>query len=182
MRGELIITDQARGYRIVTPDYFAGCRSFPRCNAEHQAAIPGRNSGRTGICPADSVFGYLFRDQLLAIKGGKFGKQKGWAGIDGEVIRLQPQATDTPDSSHWLEQCGFPEGVASVGRRDSLWKRFLHGTQLSSGLSLPGRCRGAHPYCGGFVSAVQHDWIFGVQFHPEKSQKVGFRCLKLLAL
>ena len=34
------------------------------------------------------------------------------------------------------------------------------------------------PYGEGFVSAVQHGLVVGVQFHPEKSQKVGFQFLK----
>jgi glutamine amidotransferase len=34
------------------------------------------------------------------------------------------------------------------------------------------------PYCDKLVSVVQHDNIFGTQFHPEKSQSAGFRLIK----
>ncbi len=34
------------------------------------------------------------------------------------------------------------------------------------------------PYCNNFTSAVAKDNIFGVQFHPEKSQKYGLQIIK----
>jgi imidazole glycerol-phosphate synthase subunit HisH len=34
------------------------------------------------------------------------------------------------------------------------------------------------PYCGEFTSVVQKDNVFGTQFHPEKSQKIGFAVLR----
>jgi imidazole glycerol-phosphate synthase subunit HisH len=37
---------------------------------------------------------------------------------------------------------------------------------------------GKTPYCNSFVSAVSHENIMGVQFHPEKSQRAGFALLK----
>lgn len=34
------------------------------------------------------------------------------------------------------------------------------------------------PYCGEFPSIVVKDNIVGTQFHPEKSQKAGFKVIK----
>ena len=34
------------------------------------------------------------------------------------------------------------------------------------------------PYCGGFTSVVQRGHVYGVQFHPEKSQRWGLRLLQ----
>jgi glutamine amidotransferase len=34
------------------------------------------------------------------------------------------------------------------------------------------------PYGSSFVSAVAKNNVYGVQFHPEKSQRVGFRVMR----
>ena len=37
---------------------------------------------------------------------------------------------------------------------------------------------GYTPYCGQFVSAIEQDNVFGVQFHPEKSSRSGIQLIK----
>ena len=53
---------------------------------------------------------------------------------------------------------------------------FVHSFHVEC--AVPGEVLATTPYCGGFVSAVQHGAAFGVQFHPEKSQRWGLRLLQ----
>ena len=115
--------------------------------------------------------------QLLATAGYEGKETPGLGWIEGEVRRLEPD-TQTERLPHvgWNEVVfvGSPplfEGIPSG--RDFY---FVHSYHFV--------CRNKQhivantPYCGGFVSALARDNIFGVQFHPEKSQRLGFRVIK----
>lgn len=115
--------------------------------------------------------------QLLATKGWEGGETVGLGWIEGEVKRLRPDGqNDRIPHIGWNEvivtqPCPLFEGIPSG--RDFY---FVHSYHMS--------CRREHdviartPYCGSFVSAVRRDHIFGVQFHPEKSQRLGFQVLR----
>ena len=53
---------------------------------------------------------------------------------------------------------------------------FVHSYNMIC--EVPDHVIGTTPYCGGFNSAVSRDNVFGVQFHPEKSQQAGLKLLK----
>lgn len=115
--------------------------------------------------------------QLLATKGYEQGETAGLGWIEGEVTRLQP------DSSHiriphigWNEvvfDCASPLFEGLVSGKDFY---FVHSYHLCCGHTSSVL---AHtPYCGSFASVVGQRNVFGVQFHPEKSQRVGLQLLK----
>jgi glutamine amidotransferase len=115
--------------------------------------------------------------QLCAKRGREGGGEDGLGWIDGEVRRFVP---DIPGiriphigwnnvilpKSHPLFD-GIPSGKDFY---------FVHSYHLTG---CPDENIISYtPYCGCFVSSVGRGNIHGLQFHPEKSQKVGFQLLR----
>ena len=115
--------------------------------------------------------------QLLATKGLEGGETNGLGWIQGEVKRLKP---DRPDTR--IPHVGWNEVI--FNNTSPLFKviptgkdfYFVHSYHFSC--KYPQDVIAHTPYCTKFVSAVNKDNIFGVQFHPEKSQRLGFHVLK----
>ena len=116
--------------------------------------------------------------QLMATRGYEGRETPGLGLIDAEVHRLEPDAPSTRiPHIGWNEV--HPSRVSPLfeGIPDRKDFYFVHSYHVV--------CRNAEnalaftPYCGGFVSAICSGTnIFGVQFHPEKSQRPGFQLLR----
>ncbi len=115
--------------------------------------------------------------QLLATKGLEGGKTQGLGWIEGEVKRLEP---DRPDIRiphvGWNEVMFNKPSPLFEGITTDKDFYFVHSYHFSC--KHPQEAIAHTPYCGNFVSAVNKDNIFGVQFHPEKSQRLGFHVLR----
>lgn len=115
--------------------------------------------------------------QLMAARGWEGEEAEGLGWIDGEVTRLEP---DGPDER--VPHIGWNEvahdGSSPLFRDIPSGKDFyfVHSYHLSC--RDEGAVIARTPYCGGFVSGVNSDNLFGVQFHPEKSQRLGFQVIR----
>lgn len=120
--------------------------------------------------------------QMMATSGTEGtseGHLKGLGFVDGEVIRLAPQnAGDRVPHIGWNEVMKTGGSALFDGILDASDFYFVHSYHLK--LREPAHAAGRTPYCGGFTSAIAltDSPIFGTQFHPEKSQKNGFRLLR----
>lgn len=115
--------------------------------------------------------------QLLAEKGHEFGEHRGLNWIRGEVVRLQP---DTPGVRiphvGWNEVHAQADSPLLRGIAPGRDFYFVHSYHFVCGRAE--NRLASTPYCGGFVSVIGEKNIFGVQFHPEKSQRAGFQVLR----
>jgi imidazole glycerol-phosphate synthase subunit HisH len=103
----------------------------------------------------------------------------GWIG--GAVQRLEPQSeTGRPalpvPHMGWneIEANATPHALLSgLGEHPHVY--FTHS--YAFGVSAPGDVAAWCDYGGRFVAAAARGNLFGVQFHPEKSQQTGLRLL-----
>ncbi len=114
--------------------------------------------------------------QMLATRGYEGGETLGLGWIAGEVRRLEPNGGERIPHMGWNE--------VYYTRKSPLFHGILQGKDFYFVHSYHFCCTDEQnviawtPSCGRFVSAVAQGLIFGVQFHPEKSQRLGFQLLK----
>ena len=123
------------------------------------------------------MLGICLGMQLLASKGFESGETDGLDLIPGKVKRLLPV-----DTFERIPHVGWDEIYSKKGSR--LFAKIPDGTDfyfVHSYHFIPDNEESIlteTPYCGGFVSSVINNNVFGVQFHPEKSHNPGFQLIK----
>lgn len=113
--------------------------------------------------------------QVLGSKGIEFEEAQGLGLIHGVVSRIRCETLPLPHVG-WNNLIGIREGHLTRGISEDDDFYFVHSyafTEIEAKLVL------ADAYYGErFPAMVQFENIFGVQFHPEKSQKAGSKIIK----
>ncbi|MFQ5972264.1 MAG: imidazole glycerol phosphate synthase subunit HisH [Alphaproteobacteria bacterium] len=112
--------------------------------------------------------------QLLAERSSE-GDSEGLGLIPGEITRLEPINGERVPHVGWNE--------VEVRAHHPLFEDIASGTDFYFVHSYRFDASSEYvtavaPYCGGFIAGVRRGHVLGVQFHPEKSQKAGFRMLE----
>ena len=113
--------------------------------------------------------------QVLSERGYEFGENDGLSIIKGSVEKLDCKNFPVPHIG-WNE--------IKIQKQSELFKNmheindfyFVHSFEFKA--SDTNNIISTTNYGNDFVSAVQKENIFGVQFHPEKSQKAGQLLIK----
>ena len=122
------------------------------------------------------LLGICLGMQLMATKGYEISEVEGLNLIHGEVKRLK-----TLNKEERIPHIGWNEVV--LQKECPLFHEIPSGKDFYFVHSFHFICDDNYiiaktPYADGFVSVVGRDNIYGTQFHPEKSQKLGFAVLK----
>lgn len=115
--------------------------------------------------------------QLLAERGTEFGDHQGLGWFPGAVVRLdRPSSVRVPHIG-WNDVVAKRTGGLLATVAPSATCYFVHSFAFEP--ADESLISGVTEYGGqSFVSAVERDNVFGVQFHPEKSQKHGLAMIK----
>jgi glutamine amidotransferase len=174
--GTPLVTDEpsdlAGADRIILP----GVGAFPEA-IDRLRILHLEDALREHVIVRERPFlGVCLGMQLLASRGSEVRESGGLGWIDGDVRLLEPRDAERMPHIGWNEVDASADSPLFRGispRRDFY---FVHSYVL-----WPTRqddIAARTPYGGGFVSAVQRGNVFGVQFHPEKSQQAGFAVLR----
>lgn len=120
------------------------------------------------------MLGICLGMQLLAARGTEGGDHRGLGWIDATVVRLEPGRDLRVPHIGWNDVQGRGALFAGIPERASFY--FVHSFHLVPALQTP--VAGTTEYGVEFVSAIEHENVYGVQFHPEKSHKHGLALLK----
>lgn len=175
--GEPLVTGQAEGLETATHIILPGVGSF---------AVGMRNIRQLGLDQALSarvigeripVLGLCLGMHLLATQGNEGGETEGLGWIEGTVTRLEPDQEGTRIPHMGWNEVNFTQ-TSPLFQGISTGKDFYFANSYHLTCKNEADVTAQTPYCGGFVSAVGRDHIFGVQFHPEKSQQLGFQVIR----
>lgn len=162
--------DLAAAERIILP----GVGSFP-------AAMANLAANGMDVALKDElarrpvpVLGICLGMQLMADTSEEGGATRGLGLIPGSVVRLVSTGEERIPHMGW-------NAIEPVGHQP-LFEGIPVGTDFYFVHSYHLRCPAENvvantPFCGGFASAASAGSVMAVQFHPEKSQKQGFRLL-----
>ncbi|HIP36691.1 MAG TPA: imidazole glycerol phosphate synthase subunit HisH [Crocinitomix sp.] len=112
--------------------------------------------------------------QLIAKKSYENGKTEGLGWIDGIVVKFDSSNLKVPHVG-WNNVTYKKENVLFKDIPNSSDFYFVHSYHFTS---LEDAVTSSTDYGDDFVSSLQKENIFAVQFHPEKSQKVGLKFLE----
>jgi glutamine amidotransferase len=170
----VVISDDAdaieRAEALVIPGVGAFGDGMKNLNARHLS--PSIRRAAEARVP---VLGICLGMHLLADRGFEGGEAEGLGLVPGEVRRLDPQANERLPHVGWNE-VQFERGGGLLDEiKSGTDFYFVHSYHLAPADERDVAAR--TPYCGGFVSVVGRDNVWGTQFHPEKSSRSGFHVL-----
>ena len=165
--------DLHKAARVILP----GVGAFPDAMRNLRKRSLDVALGELALDRGVPLLGICLGMQLFASRGEEVEESAGLGWIEGEVKRLEPAGEDRRiPHVGWNEVLFEPDAPLFRGIEPGRDFYFVHSFHI-----CPRHERhrlATTPYAGGFVSAVGRDLIFGVQFHPEKSQRAGLRVLK----
>ncbi len=119
----------------------------------------------------DPLLGICVGMQALLEIGKEMGEHQGLGLIPGQVIRFPEFRNLKVPHTGWNQLIQQRESRLLQNLQDGAYAYFNHSYYCELGDSNDTLTQTDYGLL--FASAVEHDNLFGVQFHPEKSQRVG---------
>lgn len=174
---DAVVSDNPLDLREAEHIVLPGVGAFPDAMENLKAHGWLEELERAVILKETPILGICLGMQLLAQKGYEVCECDGLGYIPGQIVRFE-QTKEQERIPHvgWNEIV-IQESVPLLdGIVDGTNYYFVHSYHFVAANAE--HVAAVTPYCGEFASVVCKDHIMGTQFHPEKSQKAGFKLIK----
>lgn len=174
---EAVVIDNPLELRSVKHIVLPGVGAFPDAMNNLKRGGWIEELDRAVLQKETPLLGICLGMQLLAERGHEGCVCEGLGYIPGEVVMLKPkEAGERVPHVGWDEIEAVKDVLLLEGLLEETNFYFVHSFYFRVDHSE--HVLASTPYCGGFASVVGRENIAGVQFHPEKSQKAGFRIIQ----
>jgi imidazole glycerol-phosphate synthase subunit HisH len=149
----------------------------------------GRSRDRLAAMGVDAALETAVRERRVPLLGICLGMQlltrsstegdaEGFGWIDAHTVRFSFPAEDRRKVPHmgWNRLIPARPDPLLAGLDDEARFYFVHSYYVVA--DDPAQVLARADYGGEFVAAVQHDNIWGMQFHPEKSHRFGLTVMR----
>jgi glutamine amidotransferase len=152
---------------------------LPGVGAFGECALRLRQSGLDQLvieaaATAKPILGLCVGLQLMFDEGHEFGVHEGLGLMHGRVIRFPEQGPNVPQIG-WNQIEEKKSHPLLNGLADGTYFYFVHSYYVEA--DDPGDVLASTEYGIRYPSVCARGPVFGVQFHPEKSQEAGLRLL-----
>lgn len=155
-----------------------GVGSFSASMAKINSSLP-LNEIKAQISRGKPFLGICVGMQVLGAIGYEYGKTSGLNYFNGNVIHFPKSSLPVPHVG-WNDVTYKSQSILFQKMPDNPDFYFVHSYYLDMNIEHA-EVAGFSDYILKFPCAVERDNIFGVQFHPEKSQRNGKILLKNFA-
>lgn len=175
--GQVIVTSDPDTVRAADRIVLPGDGAFPACRKElfdHRGLFEAMEEAV--IHNARPFLGICIGMQMLATRGLEYTPTPGFDWIPGQVVRIDPA-----DPALKVPHMGWNDLVIDAphaifdGITTGDHAYFVHSYHMQ--VANPAHLLAHVDYAGPITAIVGRDNILGMQFHPEKSQRVGLRMI-----
>jgi len=173
---EVVVTQDAAVVLAAEKVVLPGVGAFGDCMAS-LARLDLIASIRAVVTRSTPFLGICVGMQVLFDEGTEMGRHTGLGLLPGRVVRFDFPAEAGLKVPHtgWNQVVPVVETPLLADLPAGAWTYFNHGYYCQA---EPAHTLATADYGGAFPCAVGHDNVFGIQFHPEKSQHVGLHILR----
>jgi len=172
---ECHISNEEKYLNDATHIILPGVGSFKNAMKKINSSIPIKKLEKEVLIKKKPFLGICVGMQVLAERGNEFGLEKGLGWIKGEVNILKSNKLPLPHIC-WnsVEVYNKSELTKSLENTNDFY--FVHSYKFE--VENKKEINAFTEYGEKFCSILNKGNIFGVQFHPEKSQKSGMILIK----